>query len=210
MGFSECSVITTFQPFYPGRVTNKIINMTQLPVYFKQQSDVQFQGLSPDSERLFTWPLPYEAKAIEFFFRDNNVLQTELDQDDAGTIPLDQNVFYWVSFYHESQRVLLFTEDVELALRVQQSVDLEPTSLELVAAIESIGLSLVNNVSKHEVLYAGIVSGGPTWRWRKLHGNSKRYHTFKVRELDSNDLTLELNFFSFAPIDLSMSQRLID
>lgn len=67
-------------------------------------------------------------------------------------------------------------------LQVQQSVDLEPTSLELVASMESIGLSLVNNVAKHEVLYAGIVSGGPTWQWRKLTGNSKRFHNFKGRE----------------------------
>ncbi|OQV26154.1 Vacuolar protein sorting-associated protein 13C [Hypsibius exemplaris] len=179
---SECNAITTFQPFSPGRVTNKLINMTHFPVHFKQHADVQFQELASDSEGLFAWPIPFEEKVIEFFFRDNNVFQTELNQDDSGTIPIDGEIVFWVTFYHEHQRILLFTEDVELALRVQQSVDLEPTSLELVASIESIGLSLVNNISKHEVLYAGIVSGGPTWQWRKLKGNSKRYHTFKGKE----------------------------
>ena len=129
---------------------------------------------------MFTFPLPFGEKKVEWFIRDDNLLETELEQDDSGMVNVETETVYWVSFYHENERTLLFTEDVEMALRVQQSVELEPISMELIASIESIGLSLVNNVSKHEVLYAGIVSGGPTWQWRKLTGNSKRFHTFKV------------------------------
>lgn len=66
--------------------------------------------------------------------------------------------------------------------QVQQSIDLEPTTLELLASMESIGLSLVNNIAKHEVFYAGIVSGGPSWQWRKIKGTSKRFHNFKGLE----------------------------
>ena len=41
---SECNAITTFQPFYPGRQTNKFINLSRFAVYFRQKGDIQYQG----------------------------------------------------------------------------------------------------------------------------------------------------------------------
>lgn len=117
---SECNAITTLQPFYPGRSTHRLINMTERPVFYRQVGDVQFDGIQPWSERLFTWAVPFEEKKLEWFFEDNSPQQTDIEQDDSGNLPVNQETHYWVSFFHENERIMLFTLDVELALKVSK------------------------------------------------------------------------------------------
>lgn len=50
---------------------------------------------------------------------------------------------------------MLFTEDHKLAIDLQRSVDFEPIDIELICNLDSAGVSLLNDVTKKEVLYAG-------------------------------------------------------
>ena len=97
-----------------------------------------------------------------------------------GTIRIsERETAFWVTFPDEKERTMVFTEDLELALRLHQAIDLEPISVELIASMHSIGFSLINDTSKREVFYGGIVSGEPNWKWRRLSGKSKRWINFK-------------------------------
>ncbi|VDQ16583.1 unnamed protein product [Trichobilharzia regenti] len=54
------------------------------------------------------------------------------------------------------QRVLLFTQDVNVAKNARLSSDLEPIDQEVVISLQSIGISLVDNTARAEIAYVSI------------------------------------------------------
>lgn len=80
-----------------------------------------------------------------------------LSQDEYGQFNVDQNAhMYWVSFLDGMQRVLLFTSDADIATGAEAAGELEEFDQEIVVAIHGLGLSLVDNIVRQEVLYLGI------------------------------------------------------
>jgi vacuolar protein sorting-associated protein 13A/C len=63
---------------------------------------------------------------------------------------------WWVSFLDGMQRVLLFTPDMNIARDAQSAGELEPLDKEITVSIHGLGLSLVNNLTRVEVMYIGI------------------------------------------------------
>lgn len=81
-----------------------------------------------------------------------------LFQDNLGTFQLldiDEKLFY-VSFLDGTQRVLLFTTNLKIAEDCQLAGDLEVIDQEITLNIHGIGFSLVNNITKSELLYMCI------------------------------------------------------
>lgn len=68
---------------------------------------------------------------------------------------LEEQVFY-VSFLDGTQRVLLFTSNMKIAEDCQLSDDFEVIEQEVSINIHGIGLSLVNNITRSELLYMCI------------------------------------------------------
>ena len=90
---------------------------------------------------------------------ETNVLFSFLLKDNLGTfqIPdIDQEVYY-VSFLDGTQRVLLFTTSLKIAEDCQLAGDLETLDKEIILSIHGVGLSLVNNITRSELLYMCIV-----------------------------------------------------
>lgn len=63
---------------------------------------------------------------------------------------------FWVSFLDGMQRVLLFTPDVSVARGAEAAGEMEAFDQEVTVAIHGLGLSLVDNVARQEVMYIGI------------------------------------------------------
>lgn len=63
---------------------------------------------------------------------------------------------WWVSFLDGMQRVLLFTLDMSIARDAQSAGELETIDKEITVSVHGLGLSLINNVSRVEVMYIGI------------------------------------------------------
>lgn len=69
------------------------------------------------------------------------------------------------------QRVLLFTEVRSLA---ETAINVfEIIQQEITVSLRGFGLSLVNNLTRQEIMYIGIASSGVIWETCKL--NRRRY-----------------------------------
>jgi vacuolar protein sorting-associated protein 13A/C len=78
-------------------------------------------------------------------------------QDGIGEFKLNEDrQVWWVSFLDGMQRVLLFTPDMTIARDAQTAGELEPLDKEITVSIHGLGLSLVNNLTRVEVMYLGI------------------------------------------------------
>ena len=63
---------------------------------------------------------------------------------------------YWVSFRDGLQRVLLFTTNEVLIQHVSEGNHLERVKMDLTLSLQSVGVSLVNDILGREVAYIGI------------------------------------------------------
>lgn len=68
---------------------------------------------------------------------------------------MEEQVFY-VSFLDGTQRVLLFTSNMKIAEDCQLSDDFEVIEQEVSINIHGVGFSLVNNITRSELLYMCI------------------------------------------------------
>ncbi|XP_071478587.1 intermembrane lipid transfer protein VPS13A-like, partial [Diadema antillarum] len=85
-----------------------------------------------------------------------------------------RTTIYWVSFMEGLQRVLLFTQSSRIARAATQANVSEPASLEFIASLQGIYVSLVN-AAYEEVAYVSLFSSPARWeveskanRWKAL------------------------------------------
>lgn len=102
------------------------------------------QNIKDSKYQSFTF---FSSKICFLFFQDN-----------LGAFQLpdtDEELFY-VSFLDGIQRVLLFTTNLKIAEDCQLAGDLEIINQEITMNIHGIGFSLINNITKSELLYMCI------------------------------------------------------
>lgn len=141
---------------------------------------------------LFAWRRPTDDRQLVWscssFIDRVAKLEEEKPVEFAGP---DGAIFYCVSFLDGQQRTLLFTDDCSTVLRAQNPVELEQIETELQMDIDHIGISLVNNVTRCDILYISITGSGIVWEAQRAKG--KRF-----RALDSSISTiLEDGYTSF-------------
>ncbi|CAD6244856.1 GSCOCG00013505001-RA-CDS [Cotesia congregata] len=90
--------------------------------------------------------------------------------DQISKFIVEEEIFY-VSFLDGFQRVLLFTNNLKIAEDCQLVGDLEVIDQEVTLNIHGVGLSLVNNLTRAELLYLRIASSGIIWETRKTIGS---------------------------------------
>lgn len=152
------------------------------------------------AQQLFTWPLP----SLEHIFLwkeegagSDGGKPLDLNRDELGTFyATDSTVMWWVAFLDGVQRVLMFTDREVVAQQCVRSFENEISNIELNVALDCIGLSLVDNNMKREVLYIGIVSPGPVWVGRKIGaGNNRKLKPLSLGKCGSLSVDfLNINF----------------
>ncbi|CAL1260768.1 unnamed protein product [Larinioides sclopetarius] len=177
----QSSVIITFEDYVEGHAAAHLVNnLENIPLIFHQSNVTDEIRLDPGSSILFAWQNPLE-KRILCWQCEETCGEHDLVKDGIGEITLKENFkAYWVSFLDGMQRVLMFTSDLALATAAQEAGELEQIEQEITVSLQGVGISLVNNDTKAEVLYMGMTSTGIIWEGRKKR--SKRYKPLSVRE----------------------------
>lgn len=128
---------------------------------FYTTSDSIFRLLEPNHSILYTWENPSGPREIVWDRGNKKEIVEDLRKDKYGEFtPSDGVTVYWTSFLDGMQRVLLFTHEHYLAESAQASTILEQLQQEITVSIHGIGVSLVNNLTKQELMYVGIASSG--------------------------------------------------
>ncbi|GFT91712.1 vacuolar protein sorting-associated protein 13 [Nephila pilipes] len=180
---NQSSVIITFEDYIPGHAAALLVNnLEDLPLVFNQSNVSNEVKVSPQSCLLYAWQNPLENRLLCWKCEDTNG-EHDLVKDGIGEITLKENFkVYWVSFLDGMQRVLLFTDDLALATAAQEAGELERIEQEVTISLQGVGVSLVNNDTKAEILYVGMTSTGVIWESRKK--KNKRYKPLSVKELE--------------------------
>lgn len=148
---------------------------------------------TPDGPRLLVWEdgpkkdiednLRKVSEDLNFFNFDDLIVNYIL-QDTLGIFKhpdVPDTKLYYVSFLDGIQRVLLFTQSQKIAEDCQLVGSLEVIDQDITMKIHGLGLSLVNNINRTELLYMCIASSGIIWEGKK--SPSGRWKALSDREV---------------------------
>ncbi|EAL40459.3 AGAP005082-PA [Anopheles gambiae str. PEST] len=178
---TEGAIYITFTGYYPGDAPALLMNHTCEPFAFKEKGDVNGKILMPSQMVLHTWIDPAgERKIVWESGPKAQPIENDLRRDGISEFksPTD-GVIYWVSFLNGTQRVLLITDNCNIAYGVHSASRLDQVTQEVKLEIHGIGLSLVNNAKPTDLMYIGIASSGVIWEECKRSG---RFRQMKIQE----------------------------
>ncbi|XP_011874480.1 PREDICTED: vacuolar protein sorting-associated protein 13C isoform X2 [Vollenhovia emeryi] len=194
---SEGGVYISMSAYSPGNAPALIVNHTPHAINLWEKGSINVRSVQSYNRMFYTWENPAGPRKLVWEDNNGKDIEDNLRKDNLGTFQLpdvDEKLFY-VSFLDGTQRVLLFTTNLKIAEDCQLAGDLEVIDQEITLNIHGIGFSLVNNITKSELLYMCIASSGIIWetckslggRWRAL--NAKEVYAIEegyqryIREL---------------------------
>ncbi|XP_058466266.1 intermembrane lipid transfer protein Vps13 isoform X2 [Malaya genurostris] len=178
---TEGAIYITFSGYYAGDAPALLINHTSEVFAFKEKGDVNGKILMPNQMVLHTWINPSGERKIVWDSGSKLVsVENDLRRDDISEFksPSDSDIF-WVSFLNGTQRVLLVTDNANIAYGVHSASRLDQVTQEIKLEIHGVGLSLVNNMKQCDLMYIGIASSGVIWEECKRSG---RFKQMKIQE----------------------------
>ncbi|XP_029725509.1 intermembrane lipid transfer protein Vps13 isoform X2 [Aedes albopictus] len=178
---TEGAIYITFTGYHAGDAPAMLINHTVEAFAFKEKGDVNGKILMPNQMVLHTWVNPAGERKIVWDSGAKLVtIENDLRRDDISEFksPTDRDI-YWVSFLNGTQRVLLITDNANIAYGVHSASRLDQVTQEIKLEIHGVGLSLVNNVIQSDLMYIGIASSGVIWEECKRSG---RFKQMKIQE----------------------------
>lgn len=178
---SESSMITTLQTFRADMATVHVINHTHNATITFYQSGEQrsLVTLPKQSVILYTWDNALGKRELVWSCGKKKDVKNDLSQDGMDEFFADDDMkVYWVSFLNGLQRVLLFTEDIAVAVNAREAGELEQVEQEINLQLHGLGLSLVDNYKQVEVSFLGVTSSGIIWEERK----KRRYKALKLKD----------------------------
>lgn len=177
VNLAEHSTVITFSDYHEGAATFLLINHTKSdPVQYNQSSLSEIEdSLPPGKAVYYTWADPVGSRKLKWSCGQSYGEVTHKD-DMMTPISVGKKTIYLVSFFEGLQRIILFTEDPRVFKVTYESEKAELAELEVVLALQDVGISLVNNYTKQEVAYIGITSSDVVWetkpkrksRWKPM------------------------------------------
>lgn len=173
---TEGAIYINLAAYQDGCAPALLVNHSTYPISYWEKEAVQKRTLPPFTYCLYTWENPSGPRAIAWDRGNNKEIINDLRKDMFGQFsPKDEVFISWTSFLDGMQRVLLFTEDIQLAEGAQASNILEVIQQDITVSIHGIGLSLINNAARQELMYLGIASSGVIWESSKLNHNRFKF-----------------------------------
>ncbi|KAL7290198.1 hypothetical protein TKK_0015907 [Trichogramma kaykai] len=166
---NEGGVYVSLSAYTPGNAPALIINHTPFPMHLWEKGSLNVRTIQSYNRMFYTWENPAGLRMLVWEDGNKREIADNLKKDNLGAfiIPdIDQEVYY-VSFLDGTQRVLLFTPNLKIAEDCQLVGDLEIIDQDITLSIHGVGLSLVNNINRSELLYMCIASSGIIWETRK-------------------------------------------
>jgi vacuolar protein sorting-associated protein 13A/C len=138
---------------------------------FWEKESVQIRKLAPKHCMLYTWENPSGPRILVWEGAHKKEHSNDLRKDDIAEYSINENYkVYWVSFLDGMQRILLFTQDEYVAKNAQAAKFFELFQQEITVSIYGVGLSLVNNHTRQEIMYMAMASSGIIWEQCKMTG----------------------------------------
>nr|XP_022907818.1 vacuolar protein sorting-associated protein 13-like isoform X1 [Onthophagus taurus] len=178
---TEGAVYITFAKYQAGMAQALIINNTRNTLNIWEKDTVQLLKLDPGYKMFYSWSSPSKARVLCWEAGYKKEIEDDLRKDGCGDYDIaENNHVYWTSFLDGMQRTLLFTCNPDVARNAQSSQIFEKIDQEVTFSIFGIGLSLVNNDLRREIMYVAIANSGIIWETCK-HG-SNRYKQMGPKE----------------------------
>jgi len=185
---SESSVVIVCHPYEEGRAPILLVNHTANPVFISESGDgssglvvelphqhaCYYTWRNPNGSRSLTWGSGGGRKEVG----GRDVLRSGSGSfDSIHGLPTQ-----WVSFLHGRQRILLFTADESLAVHQRSIANAsEPIEQSVTVSLHGLGVSLVDNIRRREILYAGITSSGVIWETAKMGKSRAIFRAMSIR-----------------------------
>ncbi|XP_058806498.1 intermembrane lipid transfer protein Vps13 isoform X2 [Phymastichus coffea] len=168
---NEGGVYISLSGYTHGNAPALIVNHTSYPMNLWEKGSINIRTIQQYNRMFYTWEKPAGSKILVWEDGTKKEIEDNLRKDTLGyfhhpDIP-DMKIFY-VSFLDGIQRVLLFTKSSKIAEDCQLLGSLEVIDQDVTMKIHGLGLSLVNNINKTELLYMCIASSGIIWEGKKL------------------------------------------
>ncbi|XP_024872139.1 vacuolar protein sorting-associated protein 13 isoform X2 [Temnothorax curvispinosus] len=182
---SEGGVYISMSAYIPGNAPALIVNHTPHTINLWEKGSINVRSVQSYNRMFYTWENPAGPRKLVWEDNNGKEIEDNLRKDNLGTFALpdiDEKLFY-VSFLDGTQRVLLFTTNLKIAEDCQLAGDLEVIDQEITLNIHGIGVSLVNNITKSELLYMSITSSGIIWETRKSLGG--RWRALNIKEVNA-------------------------
>nr|XP_012230348.1 PREDICTED: vacuolar protein sorting-associated protein 13C isoform X2 [Linepithema humile] len=182
---SEGGVYISMSAYSPGYAPALIINHTRRTINLWEKSSINVRSVQAYNRMFYTWENPSGPRKLVWEDSNGKEIEDNLRKDNLGTfrlLDIDEELYY-VSFLDGTQRVLLFTPNLKIAEDCQLAGDLEVIDQEITLNIHGIGFSLVNNITKSELLYMCIASSGIIWETRKSLGG--RWRALNAKEVNA-------------------------
>uniref|UniRef100_A0A803SNG8 Vacuolar protein sorting 13 homolog A n=1 Tax=Anolis carolinensis TaxID=28377 RepID=A0A803SNG8_ANOCA len=174
---AEHSTTIIFSDYHAGSAPFLIINHTKEEIieYGQSSLSVMEDVLEPNKGMLYTWADPVGSRKLKWKCEKINGEITPKD-DLMTAIQVENKRIYLVSFFEGLQRIILFTEDEKVFKVTYESEKVELAEQEILISLQDVGISLVDNYFKQEIVYIGITSSDVIWeakpkkksRWRPL------------------------------------------
>ncbi|CAG9815731.1 unnamed protein product [Phaedon cochleariae] len=207
---TEGGVYINLAAYEVGSAPALLINHSTMDITFWEKDSVQKRVLPPKHVCFYTWENPSGSRILVWDRGNRKEIMNDLRKDTCGEFKLsDRHNVCWASFLDGMQRVLLFTEEKSLAEGAQASNLFEVIQQEITVAVHGVGVSLVNNARRQEIMYIGIASTGVIWESKKP--NSKRFKHLGPKD----SLTMENAFQDYlrrseSDSNLTMDRVIID
>lgn len=182
---SESSIIIVCHPYEDGRAPLMLVNHSSIPVSISESNDgLACLELAPHHACYYTWRQPNGARSLTWGsggFKREFAGGRDVMRSASGSFESPAGSLEWISFLHGRQRVLLFTDDKMLAFQQRSVSTSEPVEQSVTLSLHGLGISLVDNVNRREILYAGITSSGVIWETAKMNMVRPIYRAMSIR-----------------------------
>nr|XP_034187905.1 vacuolar protein sorting-associated protein 13 isoform X3 [Osmia lignaria] len=166
---SEGGIYISLSVYTYGNAPALIINHTPHTINFWEKGSLNVRSVQSYNKMFYTWENPAGPRKLVWEDANKKEIEDTLRKDTLGPFKLpdvEEEVFY-VSFLDGTQRILLFTTNLKIAEDCQLAGDLETIEQDITISIHGVGFSLVNNVTRSELLYMCIASSGIIWEAQK-------------------------------------------
>ncbi|XP_041042655.1 vacuolar protein sorting-associated protein 13A isoform X2 [Carcharodon carcharias] len=173
---AEHSTVMTFKDYHEGAAPFLIINHTNASTieYYQSSSTGKAHKLEPGKATYYTWEDPTGSRVLSWSCLCE-AAAGELSTIEDKCSKLSEKM-YFASLFEGLQRIVLFTDDKETYKLAQESENAELAEQEIILSLQNLGISLINNSTKQEVVYIGITSSDVVWeikpkvkpRWKPM------------------------------------------
>ncbi|CAB3239394.1 unnamed protein product [Arctia plantaginis] len=183
---TEGGTYITIRQYRDGHAPALLVNFTPFTVVAYEKENVNVKTLPSMNTMLYTWDNPAGPRTLIFESHGRKEIENDLRQDGIGEFFINENnPIYWVSFLDGLQRVILFTDDAILASGAHTIGEAELVDTEIVLSMQGIGLSLVNDPERLEIVYISISNSGIIWEQCKMGARRfKKVDESKLMQLE--------------------------